>query len=199
MFQSITEKQRRVFDFYQNYIRENWWSPTYAEVWVALDIMPSVVFSHVIKLEKLGYLRRSNNGTISLTTSTTKKLPILWEIACWEPICVSEYIEDEIEVPSSMIWDGNAWYILKAKGNSMMGAWIFHWDFLVIKQQNIVNDGDIAVVIIPDWFDEKATLKQVFFTPKFAILRPKNPAFNSIYVKNCTIRWKLVGVIRNFK
>lgn len=199
MFQSPTEKQKRVLDFYKKYIEENNNSPTYTEVWTALDISPSVVFSHVIKLEKMWYLRRSNNWTITLTSSKTKKLPVLGKIACWEPIEVSEYVEDEIEVPDSMLWAWNAWYILKAKGTSMQDAGIYDWDFLIIKHQNTVNDWDIAVVILQDWFDEKATLKQVFMTPNYTILKPKNPVFEPIYTKNCEIRGKLVGVIRNFQ
>ena len=198
MFQTLTIKQKRVFDFYQKYIQENLNSPTYTEVARYLDISPSVVFSHVSKLERLGYLRKSSNWTISLTSSKTKKLPIVGEIACWIPIEVSESIEDEVEIPDSMLWSWNNWYVLRAKWDSMKNAWIFDWDLLIIKHQNTVNDWDIGVVIIQNNFDEKATLKQVFITPKHTVLKPKNSIFEPIYVKNCEIRGKLVWVIRNF-
>lgn len=198
MFGVLSERQKKVYDFYKNYIWQNWFSPSYAEAWMALNLVPSVVFSHVRSLEKKWYLRKSWNWGVMLMESKSKKIPILWKIACWEPIEVSEYVEDEIEVPDSMLGSGNAWYALKASGNSMKDAWIFNWDLLIIRQQSVVNDWDIAVVVIHDWFDERATLKQVFWTPDAMILKPKNPAFTPIYTRNCEIRWKLVWVIRQF-
>lgn len=198
MFETITEKQKRVYDFYKKYIKQNGFSPSYSEVSAALNLAPSVIFSHVHTLEKKWYLRRNWNGTVSLTMSKSKKIPILWKIACWRPIEVSEYVEDEIEIPDSMLWYWFEWYALRAKWDSMRDAWIFDGDLLIIKHQNHINDWEIAVVIIKDWFDEKATLKQVFKTPEAMILKPKNPAFASIYTRNCEIRWKLVGVIRKF-
>lgn len=198
MFWILSERQKKVYDFYKRYIEQNWFSPSYAEAWIALNLVPSVVFTHVRSLERKWYLRRGWNWWVMLTESKGKKIPILWKIACWTPIEVSEYIEDEIEIPDSMLRNWSSWYALRARWDSMIGAWIFDWDLLIIRQQNVVNDWDIAVVVIHDWFDEKATLKQVFKTPNAMILKPKNPAFPSIYTRNCEIRWKLVGVIRQF-
>lgn len=198
MFETISEKQRRVYDFYKKYIEQNWYSPSYLEAWTALKISPSVVFSHVRILERKWYLRRSWNWSVMLMESRSQRIPILWTIACWSPIEVSEYVEDEIEIPDSMLKNWSWWYALRARWNSMKDAWIFNWDLLIIRHQNIVNDWDIAVVIVKDWFDEKATLKQVFRTPDAMVLMPKNPAFTPIYTRDCEIRWKLVWVIRQF-
>lgn len=200
MFKSISEKQKRVYDFYKEYINKNWFSPSYTEASNELGIAPSVVFSHVHNLQKNWYLRKTWNGWVALMASSDKKIPVLWTIACWAPIEVSEYIEDEIEVPDSMFWYWSSGYALRAKGESMEDVWIFNWDLLIIKQQNMVNDWDIAVVIMHDWFEEKATLKQVFKTPNSMVLMPKNKAkgFEPIYTRNCEIRGKLVGIIRQF-
>lgn len=198
MFETISEKQKRVFDFYKKYIEDNWVSPTYSEAGLALNLSPSVVFSHVDNLEKKWYLRKNWNGGVFLTVSKTKKIPLLWTIACWEPIEVSEYIEDEIEVPDSMVWGWGAYYGLKARGYSMKDVWIFDWDLLIIRLQNTVNDWDIAVAILSDWFEEKATLKQIFKTPSSILLKAKNPAFDPICVWDCEIRGKLIWVIRQF-
>jgi repressor LexA len=198
MFETISEKQKRVYDFYKKYIEENWVSPSYWEAWIALWVAPSVVFSYIRILERKWYLRRSGNWWVMLTASRSKRIPIVWKIACWEPIEVLEYVEDEIEVPETMFKSWYAWYALRAKWDSMRWAWIFDWDLLIIRHQNIVNDWDIAVVIVKDWFDEKATLKQVFRTPDAMVLMPKNPAFMPIYTNNCEIRWKLVWVIRQY-
>jgi SOS-response transcriptional repressor LexA len=119
MFDAISEKQKRVYDFYKEYIEQNWFSPSYVEAWKYLNLAPSVVFSHVRILERKWYLRRSWNWGVMLMEGKNKKIPILWRIACWEPIEVSEYVEDEIEVPESMIRNWDAWYALVAKWKSM--------------------------------------------------------------------------------
>jgi len=198
MFQNLTYKQKKVFDFYKEYITENKISPTYTEVWMALWISPSVVFFHVNALEKMWYVRRASNGTVSLTINSAKRVPIFGKIACGAPIQVSEYMEDEIEVPDSMLKSWDAGYALKARGSSMEKAGIFDGDLLIIKHQNTINDWEIGVAVISDWFEEVATLKQIFIKPDYIVLQPKNEVFPPIYAKNCEIRGKLVGVIRNF-
>ena len=198
MFQNLTTKQKKVLDFYKQYIEENKISPTYVEASLALWISPSVVFFHISTLEKTWYMRKANNWTVSLAISNTKKIPILGKIACGEPIQVSEYIEDEIEVPDTMLKSGEEWYALKAKGTSMVKAGICDGDLLIIKHQNTINDWEIGVAVLSDWFDETATLKQIFIKPDHIILQPKHDVFPPIYAKNCEIRGKLVGVIRNF-
>ena len=79
----------------------------------------------------------------------------------------------------------------------MKNANIWDWDLLIIKQQNdIDNDGDVAVVIKED---NTATLKRVYKNNNFIILKPENEDFPIIFSKNCEIKGKLVGVIRNFQ
>lgn len=84
-----------------------------------------------------------------------KKFPLLGEIACGEPIFVNE--DRESYVLSGT--DVNADFCLKAKGDSMVGARILDGDIVFIKKQDVVEDGDIAAVII----DEEVTLKRVYY------------------------------------
>lgn len=85
----------------------------------------------------------------------TKKIPLLGEIACGEPIFANEEHDVYLEADTSLHAD----FALKARGDSMIGAGIFDGYTVLCREQPLVNNGEIAVVII----DNEATLKRFFF------------------------------------
>lgn len=103
-----------------------------------------------------------------------KKLPLIGEIACGEPIFANE--DRESYVMSGT--DINADFCLKAKGDSMIGARILDGDIVFIKETSIVNNGEIAAVII----GEEATLKRVYYYPEKAklVLQAENPKYEPL-------------------
>lgn len=98
-----------------------------------------------------------------------KRFPMLGEIACGEPIFADENREHYIMADM----DIDADFCLTAKGDSMVNARIFNGDIVFIKEMPIVENGDIAAVII----DNDATLKRVYYYPEQGklILNPENP------------------------
>ena len=110
-------------------------------------------------------------GVGGILPVTVKRLPILGEIACGEPIYASE------EHESFAVADGDldADFCLKAHGDSMTGARIFDGDIVFIRAQDTVDNGEIAAVIIND----EATLKRVYYYPNEGklILSPENPRY----------------------
>lgn len=106
-----------------------------------------------------------------------KRFPLLGEIACGEPIFADE--DRESFVMADM--DINADFCLTAKGDSMINARINDGDIVFIKEMSVVNNGDIAAVII----DDEATLKKVYYYPDKGklVLYPENPNYEPfIYV-----------------
>ena len=103
-----------------------------------------------------------------------KKFPMLGEIACGEPIFADEDKESYIMADMDITAD----FCLTAKGNSMINARINDGDIVFIKQMPMVENGDIAAVIIND----EATLKRVYYYPEKnkLILNPENPAFDPL-------------------
>lgn len=104
----------------------------------------------------------------------TKRFPLLGEIACGEPIFANEDRESYVEAST----DIHADFCLKAHGDSMINARIQDGDIVFIRSQPMVENGEIAAVIIED----TATLKRVFFYPKKSqlILQAENPAYAPI-------------------
>lgn len=101
----------------------------------------------------------------------TKKLPMLGNVACGEPMYASESYDTYIDAEC----DTNADFCLTAKGDSMINARIFDGDILFVKSQSIVNDGEIAVVLIED----EATVKRVYYDRENNIITlvPENPMY----------------------
>ena len=91
-----------------------------------------------------------------------KKFPLLGEIACGEPIFVNE--DRESYVLSGT--DINADFCLKAKGDSMIGARIFDGDVVFIKKTEIVDNGEIAAIVI----DDEVLLKRFYYFPDESLL-----------------------------
>lgn len=105
---------------------------------------------------------------------TLKKFPMLGEIACGEPIYADEDKETYVMADSDIKAD----FCLKAKGESMINARIYDGDLVFIKKMPMVENGDIAAVIIED----EATLKRVYYYPdqNKLILNPENSAFDPL-------------------
>lgn len=84
-----------------------------------------------------------------------KKIPLLGEIACGEPIFTN---------PEMGLYAGaqEADFCLRAKGDSMIGARIADGDLVFIRKQEMVENGEIAAVVI----DDTATLKRIYYYPE---------------------------------
>lgn len=103
-----------------------------------------------------------------------KRFPMLGEIACGEPVFADE--DKEHYIMADM--DINADFCLTAKGDSMINARIYEGDIVFIKEMPIVENGDIAAVII----DDEATLKRVYYYPDKGklILNPENSVYEPL-------------------
>lgn len=102
------------------------------------------------------------------------KLPFLGSVACGEPIYADEDRESYIMVGT----DIHADFCLQCKGDSMINARIYDGDIVFVRKQDIVNNGEIAVVII----DDEATLKRFYYYKEqnMVILRPENNKYQDI-------------------
>ena len=100
-----------------------------------------------------------------------KRFRMLGEIACGEPIFANEDHETYIDASADIKAD----FCLTAKGDSMTGARIFDGDVVFIKEQSIVENGQIAAVVI----GEEVTLKRWYYYPnqKKLVLQAENPRY----------------------
>ena len=105
-----------------------------------------------------------------------RKIPLLGAIACGEPILAVENIEDYVNIPKDMAGD----FALTCKGDSMINARIFDGDIVYIRQQDTIENGEIAAVLI----DNEATLKRVRIFDDHISLEPENPMYKPLVFWN---------------
>lgn len=101
-----------------------------------------------------------------------KKIPLIGTIACGAPILADEHIEEYINVPKHIQAD----FALTCKGDSMINARIFDGDIVYIRQQDTVENGQIAAALI----DGEATLKRVQLYEDHISLEPENPQYRPL-------------------
>nr|DAP92025.1 MAG TPA: Repressor protein CI [Caudoviricetes sp.] len=106
----------------------------------------------------------------------TKKVPLLGTIACGEPVLATENIEAYIDMDS----DIHADFALRCQGDSMINARIMDGDIVYIRKQDIVENGEIAAVLMDDCSESQATLKRVYISDDKIRLCAENPNYQDM-------------------
>lgn len=121
----------------------------------------------------------------------TKMVPLVGTIACGEPILANENIEEMVPMPEYI----NADFALRCKGDSMINARILDNDIVYIRQQETVENGEIAAVLI----DNEATLKRFYRYGDTVVLRAENPNYKEFeYKKEQLNEIKILGKAVHF-
>ena len=106
---------------------------------------------------------------------SVRPFPVLGDIACGQPILTEGHSDGSFVRGTE---DFGADFCLIARGDSMIGARIHDGDEVFIQQTDLVNNGEIAAVIIND----EATLKRVYYYPEEnkLVLSPENPDYEPL-------------------
>jgi repressor LexA len=118
------------------------------------------------------------------------------EIAAGGPLLAQENIEDYVRVPEPLSRGGQE-FLLRVKGDSMIGAGILDGDFVVVERRQDARNGEIVVALVgDDEAAEEATVKRFFREDGRVRLQPENDALEPIYARHVQILGKVIGVFR---
>jgi repressor LexA len=199
--QTLTTRQQQVYTFIKEFIEANGSSPTLREISAHIGTAgTATAISHIGALQKKGYLRRregSSRGIIlPQTHSATVSLPIVGRIRAGLLHPAIEDITGHLNVDSSLI-KGDGCYFLTVEGDSMINKGILPGDMVLIRPQQVADNGEIVAIMI----DGDATLKQFFCERDHILLQPANPDYEPILVRpgqgEVTIVGKMVGLFRS--
>ena len=101
-----------------------------------------------------------------------KRIPLIGAITCGTPILAAENFDGEVDIPAEIHAD----FALRCKGDSMINARIYDGDIVYIRQQEEVEHGEIAAVLI----DDAATLKRVYLYDDHISMEAENPQYRPI-------------------
>src|SRR3984957_7231129 len=209
----LTERQRTILDVIRASVTSRGYPPSIREIGDAVGLTSTSSVAHQLRtLERKGYLRRDPNRpravdvrgadeiarpTVLTDVSGSDALPeptfvpVLGRIAAGGPILAEEAVEDVFPLPRELVGEG-ALFLLKVVGESMVDAAICNGDWVVVRQQNTADNGDIVAAMI----DGEATVKTFKRTGNQVWLMPHNPAFDPIPGNEAAILGRVVTVIR---
>ena len=211
---SLTERQRTILEVIRNSVTTRGYPPSIREIGDAVGLTSTSSVAHQLRtLERKGYLRRDPNrpravdvrgtddhpATMAVATDVAGSdalpeptyVPVLGRIAAGGPILAEEAVEDVFPLPRELVGEGSL-FLLKVVGESMIDAAICDGDWVVIRQQNVADNGDMVAAMI----DGEATVKTFKRTGGQVWLMPHNPAFDPIPGNDAAILGKVVTVIR---
>jgi repressor LexA len=209
----LTERQRTILNVIRASVTSRGYPPSIREIGDAVGLTSTSSVAHQLRtLERKGYLRRDPNrpravdvrgaddaATRSPVTEVAGSdalpeptfVPVLGRIAAGGPILAEEAVEDVFPLPRELVGEGTL-FLLKVVGDSMVEAAICDGDWVVVRQQNVADNGDIVAAMI----DGEATVKTFKRAGGQLWLMPHNPAFDPIPGNDATVLGKVVTVIR---
>ncbi len=209
---SLTERQRTILNVIRSSVTSRGYPPSIREIGDAVGLTSTSSVAHQLRtLERKGYLRRDPNrpravdvrgadddaaapatevaGSDALPEPTY--VPVLGRIAAGGPILAEEAVEDVFPLPRELVGEGTL-FLLKVVGDSMVEAAICDGDWVVVRQQNVADNGDIVAAML----DGEATVKTFKRAGGQVWLMPHNPAFDPIPGNDASVLGKVVTVIR---
>lgn len=205
----LTSRQEEILEYIKKYSKENRMPPTVREIGNHFEISSTNgVRSILAALIKKGYINRSprlsrgievidsdKSGNVAEAPSNTIEIPIVGRVAAGTPILAVQNLEGTVTIDRDFLACRSDVFALRVKGDSMINAGIFDGDLIFARQQKTAERGEIIVAQI----DNEATVKYYHPLADHVELRPANPRYRPIIVKNdkdFTIAGKLIGVMR---
>jgi repressor LexA len=196
--EGLTPRQEQVLEFIRESVRANGYPPTVREICTALHLSsPSTVHAHLANLERLGLIKRDPSKPRALDVvqdlRPRRPLPLVGRVAAGQPILAEENIEEYVDVPAFLRRDDDD-FVLRVRGDSMVDAGIFNDDFIVVHQQDEVQNGEIVVALV----GEEATTKRFYREGRTVRLQPESENHEPIIVNADEVELvgRVVGVLR---
>ena len=147
------ELMNAIKEFVNTYYREHHTSPSTQAIGDAVGVTKTTAYRYLVEMNERGIL--DYDKTVKSTEQISKcrtgyfSAPVVGSIRCGNPETEEEMVEEYVSLPESIFGKGQ-FYLLRAKGDSMVDAGIAEDDLLVIQIQHEANEGDIVVALDPE-------------------------------------------------
>ncbi|HEY5646084.1 MAG TPA: transcriptional repressor LexA [Pseudomonadales bacterium] len=195
---NLTSRQAQVLDLIREYIGDTGYPPTRADIARELGFKsPNAAEEHLKALARKGAIEMIPGTSRGIRLPDDAGLPIVGRVAAGSPILAAEHIEDRVEIPAGF-FQPRADFLLRVRGDSMIGAGILDGDLLAVHRTPEAANGQIVVVRIED----EVTVKRFQRTRQRnrVLLLAENEHYDPIEVdlkeQSFQIEGLSVGVIR---
>ncbi len=217
----LTARQRKVLEFLHEEIAMRGYPPSMREIGAAVGLTSTSSVAHQLRtLESLGYVKRDPNRPRALeiflpdvmaarrsmgsaaestydetgigdASPTAVNVPMVGRIAAGGPILATEQVEEIFPLPKSLVGEGTL-FMLQVVGDSMIDAAICNGDYVVVRQEQTANNGDIVAAML----DGEATVKTFQRKDGHVWLLPHNEAYSPIDGDHASILGIVTTVLR---
>jgi repressor LexA len=215
--ETLKKRERQILDYMKEELRLKGYPPTVREICTALNIKStSTAHNDLARLARKGYIKKdpakpralmlmyeenvAPGGAADARASADAagidvvNVPVVGRIAAGTPVLADENIEDSIPVPARFMPSGTG-FMLKVRGDSMIEAGIHDGDYILVRQQETADNGDIVVAMV-DGFESEATVKTFFRENGHIRLQPENASMSPIILTDVRILGLVKGVFR---
>lgn len=193
--------------FIKDEVRKKGYPPSVREIGEAVGLASSsTVHGHLARLESKGLIRRDPTKPRAIEILEFDNLvefrpnvvnvPLIGKVTAGLPITAIENIEEFFPLPETFGTNEDNLFMLEIMGDSMIEAGILNGDYVVVKQQQTANNGEIVVAMTED---DEATVKRFFKEESYFRLQPENSSMEPIIVEKVSILGKVVGVYRHLQ
>jgi len=208
---SLTPRRRKIVEVIDDSVRRNGYAPSMREIGEAVGLASTSSVSYQLSvLEQAGYLsraaRRPRTAALrtparpaagQVTGHAVAPVPRVGRIAAGGPILAEQLIEEMVPLPRQLVGEGEL-IILTVVGDSMIDAAIADGDWVVVRRESDIENGDIVAAMLESEgsADREATVKTFKKQDGHVWLIPHNPAYAPIPGDDATIVGKVVAVLR---
>jgi len=201
----VSKRQEDILTFIKDEVRKKGYPPSVREIGEAVGLASSsTVHGHLARLESKGLIRRDptkpraieilDMEEFSPLKSSVLHVPLIGKVTAGLPITAIENIEEFFPLPNTFGSSEDNLFMLEIMGESMIEAGILNGDYVVVKQQQSANNGDIVVAMTED---DEATVKRFYKEKSHFRLQPENSTMEPIIVNQVSILGRVVGVYRH--
>jgi len=199
----LTARQEKLLRLIEEIQATRGYAPSLQELAHAMGIASlQGVKDHLAALERKGYLRRTPGRrraieVLQRLVPLEGSLPILGRVAAGRPLLAVENREGALSLSPELLGTGEH-FALRVQGDSMIDAGISDGDYVIVRQQDTANPGEIVVALLGD----EVTVKRLRQKGATLLLEAANPAYSPIPLTGSSppprILGTVVGLYRNF-
>lgn len=198
--QKASQRHESIFNYIKDFLMAKGYPPSVREIGNAVGLKSSsTVHAYLNQLEAKGLIKRDPTKPRAIDIlgekpwQSTVQVPLVGTVTAGVPILAQENIEDTFSFPSGLLGTKDDTFMLRVQGESMINVGIYDGDYVMVRQQNVANNGEIVVALVDD---EGATVKRFYREKDCIRLQPENDNMEPFYEKNVKVLGKVIGIYR---
>ena len=209
--ENLTKRQQVIFNYIKDFISNNGYPPSVRDICEGLNLSSTAtVHTHIKNLVDLGYLMKDDLKKRALSINEKYKddnnekevfekengvdyleVPVIGQVAAGQPILAVENIERTFPLPMDFAKNKDV-FMLRVKGDSMINIGIYENDYVIVRRQDMAQNGEVIVALV----DDSATVKTFYKEDGYFRLQPENDSMDPIIVTELKVLGKVVGLFR---